>query len=87
MTATLETYLRNAVNSQAKVRVSNTLNPKGEMRLRLDVRSLGKPTYTVFLEGDRIITTDDVKKEMKRQRPKKSASQQTIEKGVKEAVS
>ena len=85
MAATLEGYLRQAQNQKVKLTFRHTTNAKGEPQLRCEVKALGKRPYAFRLTGDHIITTEDVRKE-RGPLPKKSASKQKIEAGVKEAV-
>lgn len=84
MAATLEGYLRQARGQKVKLTFRNTTNAKGEPLVRCEVKALGKRPYAFRLSGDHIITTEDVRKE--RVLPKKSASKQKIEAGVKAAV-
>lgn len=77
----LETFLRQAYDQKAKVRFRNV--PEG-ISLEFSVR--GKGTHTIHLRGNKLVTLATLQKKARKARPKKSASAQKIEAGVKEAV-
>lgn len=86
MAATLEGYLRQAQGQKVKLTYRHTVDAEGNPQLRCEVKALGKRPYAFRLTADHIITAEDAKK-ARPPKPKKSASKQKIEAGVKQAVS
>ena len=84
---TLESYIRqNCRGGKGKLTAMSRQAAGGKSYLRIEVKGLGKKPYAFRLEGDTIVTAAQEREEARKMRPKVSASEQKISKGVKDAI-